>query len=119
MRNLIIVILLLLAGGLFYFFSSGKDGPVSIKEVADNICECAQSVTSINHEIQELVDRGKIEEITPLMEKAGVAMEEAIACTKKQNATNLNNEELKKSLISACNMDARMAEDLVSEIIKE
>ena len=116
MRNLMFVIILLSIAFSFTNCTGDGNNSGNSKDVAKEICDCAQPVVDLNQEIQNLGKNGKIDEMTNLMEKAGEAMDAAIKCAKKQTTDKTNKEELQELLISTCKMDKRMANDLVEKL---
>ena len=68
--------------GMMIFFSCTGDG-ASVENAAKNICECTQPIVKINQEVQALQRAGKVDELTTLIEKTGVAFDAAVKCTKE------------------------------------
>ena len=86
------------------------------QETVDEICNCTTPVIKINEEIKAIQMQGDIEAITALVEKAGLALEEAIKCTKKNVSREVDKEKLKKALINNCQVEERMIEDLIKQL---
>lgn len=86
------------------------------QETVNEICNCTAPVVKINEEIKAIQMNGDIEAITALVEKAGLALEEAIKCTKKNASGKVDKEKLKKALIDNCKVEERMIEDLIKQL---
>ena len=65
------------------------------------------------------MENGKIEDLTILMEKAGKINERVIKCAQKNDLKNIKKETLKNALIKNCEMNERMAEELIKQLIIE
>lgn len=98
------------------FSNCTGDESTPTEESINSICDCTQPVVKINEEIKVLQIEGNIEAITALVEKAGIAFEEAIKCTKKNTSKNVDKTKLKKALMSNCKVEARMIDDLILKL---
>ena len=112
--NYIKFIIFILSGTLF-FFSCTEDG-VPTEEATNNICECTQPIVKINQQIKALQAQGNIEAFTALAEKAGAAFDAAVKCTQQNTSEKTDKVKLKKALMSKCEVEERMLDDLISKL---
>ena len=100
----------------FIFSNCTGDESTPTEETVNSICSCTQPVVKINQEIKALQIEGNIEAITAIVEKAGVAFDEAIKCTQKNASKKIDKVKLKKALMSNCEVDERMIDDLILKL---
>jgi len=100
----------------FIFSNCTGDESTPTEEAINSICSCTQPVVKINQEIKTLQIEGNIEAITDLVEKAGIAFDEAVKCTKKNASEKVDKAKLKKALMSNCKVEERMIDDLISKL---
>ncbi|MFK8010267.1 MAG: hypothetical protein AB8H03_28190 [Saprospiraceae bacterium] len=100
----------------FIFSNCTSDESTPTEKSINSICDCTQPVVKINQQMKALQGRGNIETITDLVEKAGAAFEEAIKCTQKNTSEKVDKIKLKKALISNCQVEERMINDLIEKL---
>ncbi len=98
------------------FSNCTGDGSTPNEDTVNSICNCTQPIVKINQEIKALQLEGNIEAITAVVEKAGVAFDEAVNCTKKSASEKVDKTKLKKALMSNCKVEERMIDDLISKL---
>lgn len=100
----------------FIFSNCTGDQSTPTEESVNSICDCTQHVVKINQEIKALQIEGNIEAIIALVEKAGTVFDEAIKCTQKNTSKKVDKIKLKKALMSNCEVEERMIDDLISKL---
>ena len=98
------------------FSNCTSDEGTPTEESINSICDCTQPIVKINQEIKALQFEGNIEAITALVEKAGTAFDEAVKCTQKNASKKVDKVKLKKALMSNCEVEERMIDDLILKI---
>jgi len=109
-KNIILVVI-----GMVIFASCAGDG-ASVENAAKNICECTQPLVKINQEVEALQRAGKLDEMTTLIEKAGIAFEAALKCTKENINETMDKEKLKTALGEECEMNPRLINNLMNKL---
>ncbi|MFK7772119.1 MAG: hypothetical protein AB8F94_08265 [Saprospiraceae bacterium] len=100
----------------FVFSNCTGNESTPTEESINSICDCTQPVVEINQKIKTLQVEGNIEAITALVEKAGIAFDEAIKCTQKNASDKVDKIKLKKALMSNCKVEERMIDDLIKKL---
>lgn len=98
------------------FSNCTDDENTPTEGTVNSICDCTQALVKINQEIKVLQLEGNIEAITALVEKAGQVFDDAIKCTKENTSEKVNKAKLKEALMSNCEVEERMIDDLISKI---
>jgi len=101
---------------VFIFSNCTDDGSTPAEETVNSICTCTQPVVKINQQIKALQIEGNIEAITALVEEAGAIFDEAVKCTKKNAFEKLDKTKLKEALMSNCEVEERMIDDLIGKL---